>query len=294
MRCLFCRLSGYAALVVLSFVAAGQSKVLYEKESPYNTIVVTEDSDGLRTLQFERYGARQSVVRVGDPDHLELPYVRTVLVSLALIDEPGRVLIVGLGGGTIPSFLHRHYPGAVIDVVDIDPDVVDVAGKFFGFQQDDRLRAHVLDGRKFIETRDQPYDLIILDAFGADSIPYHLATREFLEAARRALASNGVVVGNIWGRRSNALYDSMVTTYRAVFDRVELLDVVNAENVIVLALTRPEPIREDDVVSRARVISQQKQWRFDLGAVAELGFRTEPIRTKGGRVLRDRPESKPF
>ena len=73
-------------------------KILFEKKSPYNTVVVTEDDRGLRTLWFDRGGVRQSVVKVGDPDHLELRYARVMPVGLALVDQPRRVLIVGLGG----------------------------------------------------------------------------------------------------------------------------------------------------------------------------------------------------
>lgn len=277
------------ASVVLTSTAAGQTTVLYEKESAFNTIFVTEDARGLRTLQFERYGARQSVVKVGDPNHLELPYVRTMLVSLAIVEEPNRVLIIGLGGGTLPMFLRQHYPTATIDVVDIDPDVVEVAQKFFGFKQDNQLRAHVADGRNFIENCEQPYDLILLDAFGSDSIPYHLATREFLAATRRALTPDGVVVGNIWGPGSNALYDSMVLTYRDVFPRVQLLGVMNAENVIVLALSRDEAIHSNTVVRRAQAMAQEKPLPFELGAVARFGFRSDPGRAGGGRILRDLP-----
>jgi spermidine synthase len=277
------------ALVVWASIAVGQSTVLYEKDSPYSTIFVTEDARGLRTLQFERFGARQSVVKLGDPDHIELPYVRTMLVSLALVDAPRRVLVIGLGGGTLPMFLRQHYPSLTIDVVDIDPDVVEVARKFFGFREDDRLRAHVADGRKFIETCEEPYDLILLDAYGSDSIPYHLATREFLVATRKALAPGGVVAGNIWGQSSNVLYDSMVLTYRDVFARVQLLGVVNAENVIVLASPRDEPIRGNEVVRRAQIIARDKPLPFDLGAVARTGFRTDPGRSGGGSILRDEP-----
>jgi spermidine synthase len=281
-----------ALLLAWSCVAVGQSKLLYEKQSPYNTIFVTEDSRGLRTLQFERYGARQSVVKVGDPDHIELPYVRSMLVALAHVQQPSRILVIGLGGGTLPMFLNKHFPHATIDAVDIDPDVIDVAKKFFGFQLTDRLRAHVADGRRFIEETIEPYDLILLDAYGSDSIPYHLATQEFLEATRRALAPGGLVVSNIWGSGSNPLYHSMVLTYREVFPWVQQLGVVNAENVIIMAATSSdEPARPNEWVRRARAIAREKSFTFDLGAVARAGFQNKPSQGPGGRVLRDQSPS---
>ena len=78
---------GLVALLALGVLASAQDKVLYQKESPYNTIVVTEDGQGLRTSLFERGGVRQSVVKVGDPDHVELPYARAMPVGLALESE---------------------------------------------------------------------------------------------------------------------------------------------------------------------------------------------------------------
>lgn len=280
-------LGAAAALLVCVFALAGE-RVLYEKDSDYNTIVVTEDDRGLRTLRFEKGGARQSVVKVGDPDHLELPYARAMLAGLAVVDDPKRVLIIGLGGGTIPSFIHRHYPEAAIDAVDIDPEVVDVAKRFFGFREDGRMRAHVGDGRRFIEECRNRYDVIFLDAFGSDNIPYHLATREFLQGVRRALAPNGVVVGDVWGRHSNPLYDSMVRTYQDVFEELYVLDVRGAGNKILIALPRPQRISRDELAGRAEEMSKRNGFRFNLGELVNHGFRDTATEEPRGRVLTDK------
>ncbi len=191
------------ALVALVALARADQTVLYEKTSAYSTIVVTEEGNGLRVLRFGKGGVRQSVVKLGDPDHLALPYVQVALAGLALSEEPRRFLIVGLGGGTLPMFLRKHYPNATIDAVDIDPEVVDVAKKFFGFREDGLMKAHVSDGRQFIEKSRRPYDVIILDAFGSNSIPAHLTTQEFLRAVRRTVTPGGVVVCNLWGQFNN-------------------------------------------------------------------------------------------
>jgi spermidine synthase len=281
--------AGFAAGLFFSAAASAQPKVIYEKESPYNTVVVAEDAQGVRTLQFDRHGARQSVVKVGDPDYLQLPYVRALLVSLAIVEEPERVLVVGLGGGSFPTFVHKHYPRTMVDAVDIDPVVVEVAREFFGFKEDGTLRAHVRDGRKFIEECQQPYDLIVLDAYSSDSIPYHLATREFLQAVRRALTPRGIAVGNVWSRWSNPLYDSMVRTYQDVFDRVYILDVSGAGNKIFIALPRDEPLKRKDLEQRAQQVSRQNQFPLDLGELVRYGFRPAGADLEGGRVLTDKP-----
>src|SRR2546428_8865238 len=114
---------GLLALAALSVLACAAETVIYEKPSHYNTIVVTEDSNGLRTLLFERGGGRQSVVKPGDPDHLELPYARVALAGLALCEEPRRIPVIALGGGGLPPPLPRYYPAAGLDFSELGRDV---------------------------------------------------------------------------------------------------------------------------------------------------------------------------
>ncbi len=279
---------GLVPVLAICVTALTDEKVLYEKASRYNNIVVTDDGRGLRTLSFARYGARQSVVKVGDPDHLELPYVRGMLVGLAFTEDAKRILIVGLGGGSIPTFLHKHYPQMTIDVVDIDPEVVAVAKKFFGFREDDKMHAYVDDGRRFIEACRNPYDIIYLDAYGANNVPYALTTQEFLQAVRRALSPRGFVVANVWSRSSNALYDSMVRTYQDSFAALSVLDLQGAGNKILIAMPNDGLIERTELAKRATAISKDKHFRFDLGALVTAGYHgTEPLATRG-RVLRDK------
>jgi len=273
-------------------IAMADRDVLYEKDSAFNTIVVTEDEQGLRTLRFEKQGARQSVVKVGDPDHLELPYARAMLLGVAFCQEPKRSLVVGLGGGTIPSFLHKHYPRTTIDVVDIDPDVVDVAKRFFGFRENDLVHAYVQDGRQFIERHRGRYDIVFLDAFSSDAIPYHLATREFLQAVRGSLTRDGIAVANVWSSTSNPLYDSMVRTYQDVFDELYIFEVQGAGNRIVIASQRKIRISRDDLARRSRAISQAKGFRFDLGDLVTFGYQEAREANVRGQVLRDNGQAK--
>lgn len=279
-----------ATIFALCVITSAEQKVLYEKQSQYSTIIVTEDEDGLRTLWFEKDGAKQSVVKPGDPDHIELPYAEVMPVGLALVEDPQRVLIVGLGGGTIPTFLRKHYPRLTIDVVEIDPVVVEVAEKFFGFRRDDRMKAYVYDGRDFIELpwcRNR-YDVIFLDAFGADNVPYKLATKEFLQAVRLALTPKGVVVGNIWSRSSNSLYDSMVRTYQEVFDELYILDVRARGNKILIALPRKERLSRNDMARRVKTVSRKQNFPYDMGDHVTYGYNYAVEKNSDGEVLLDK------
>ena len=140
-----------------------QERVLVARHTGFNHVVVTEDLFGVRTLRFGHEGVCQSMVKVGDPDHLELPYTTVLPLCLAFVDAPRHALIVGLGGGALPMFLHQRLPHLAIDVVELDPGVLEVACEFFGFEEAPGLRVWIEDGRDFIEGHTGRYDLVILD-----------------------------------------------------------------------------------------------------------------------------------
>jgi spermidine synthase len=279
------------ALILCASSLAGE-RVLFKKDSPYNHIVVSENDAGLRTLRFGEGDIRQSVVKPGEPEHLELPYARAMPLGLALVDEPKRILIVGLGGGTIPMFLHKYYPRTTIDVVDIDPEVVDAACKFFGFRADATLHVRAEDGRKFIERCREPYDAIFLDAFGAEDIPYVLTTREFLQAVRRALAPKGVVLSNIFTADLNRLYDSMLRTYLDVFEELYVAAVPHTGNTILVALPQRQRVARGEFVQRAKRLSKEKGFRYELGAFAAKVHRCGKKELEQGCVLLDKDKPK--
>jgi len=270
----------------LAAPAAAEERVLLERKSEYNTIQVTEE-DGLRVMRFVPGTVRQSVVKVGDPDHLEAPYARAIPVALVFARKPRNMLIVGLGGGTIPTFLHRRLPELAIEVVELDPVVVEVAKSHFGLREDGKLRVHVGDGRRFIEQTARRYDLILLDAFGSAEVPHALVTREFLRSVRRALAPQGVAIGNVWGPDDNRLYESMLRTYRAVFDAVYVVDIEDAVNRLVIALPWTPALPREEVMRRARALTVTLPLREDLGPIVEHGFRLPGADGATGRVLTD-------
>ena len=277
-----------AALACVAAGGVAQERVLVERRSPYGLVTVVEDASGLRALYFDGGVARQSAFDPRDPDHLESRYAQAVPLAFALAQGHARMLVVGLGVGIVPSFLRRRMPQLEVDAVELDPVVVEVARSHFGFREDAHLRAHVGDGRRFVERCRDRYDVVLLDAFGADSVPYALATREFLEAVRRVVAPGGVAVGNVWGRERNTLYDAMLATYRAVFDEVWVLELEGAVNKLVFAFPGREGLARERVVARARELSARLALRHDLGALVERGFRPPGRDGEGARVLLDR------
>ena len=262
-------------------------KLLVARHSAFRPIRLTENEEGLRILRFGAEGASQSIVKVDDPRHLELPYTRLLPACLAFQPNPARILIVGLGGGTLPRFLHAHFPEMQIDVVEIDADVVSVACEHCGFVEDERLRVIVEDGRDFIERCGGGYDLIILDSFDGDSIPPHLATLEFLGAVRKALSPEGIVVANVWGRTFNPIYAEMLLTYRAAFTDVYVLDVPSPGTKLFVGLPNRRTMTRGELIEKVRAISRERGFDYDLGAVV-AGFRNAELENvRCGEVLRD-------
>jgi len=247
-------------------------QVIFQETSPYNTIFVTENSKGLRTLRFKPNGVRQSVIKPGDPDHIELAYLRTMLVGLAFQPEPARVLVIGLGGGTLPQFLHFYYPETAIDAVDIDPVVIHVAENYFGFREDELMKIHRADGKRFIDNCRNPYDIIFLDAFGADGIPPHLTTNDFFSSVSRALRPTGVVVANLHTRTAAPPYAALVHTFQQVFAETYIFRVPEAGNRIVIALPQPRQKKKSDIKDSARMLSETKKWSVDLEKMVDYGY----------------------
>ena len=281
------------ALFAIGGLARAAETVLYDKPSKYNNIIVTEDEEGLRVLRFEKGGARQTIAKPGHPQYLGFAYTKVAFVGLALAQETQRMMIVGVGGGTMPVFLRHYYPKAEIDAVDIDPDVVHVAKKYFGLREDERLKVHVGDGRAFVEAAREPYDVVFLDAFGTRNVPPHLTTVEFMRAVRRAVKPSGVVVWNIWGRVSNPLYDSMVRTYQEVFEDIILLDVPGTTNKILFGLPRKHELDRAQLIRLARKVGQARGFEFDLGDIDAAQFHLLSAKEGNGRVLRDAETARP-
>ncbi|WP_342375453.1 fused MFS/spermidine synthase [Myxococcus stipitatus] len=287
----------WLALLVSAFLSCGASgprKSLYEKQSPYTLIAVTEDSRGRRYLQFDTSGALQSVVWPGQPLRLELPYTRMSMVGLSFVPKPHRILVVGLGGGAMPMFLRAVLPRAHIDVVDIDPDVVSVAQRYFGFREDSRLKAHVADGRAFIEAERPAYDLVFLDAYGPDSIPEHLGTVEFLTSVRARLTEKGAVVGNVWEDPPNPLFSSMLRTWREGFQQLYTFAVPGSGNRIFVGVAYPELQSREVLESRAQALETRRRVPFDLSAMVAEGYDiVSASEDLTGAVLKDPPARTP-
>ena len=218
------------------------------------------------------------------PDRIVMNYPQMMLAALFVQPEPQSVLIIGLGGGTIPRALTQLIPQAEIDVVEIDPAVVRVANKYFHFAESSKVRTFAQDGRVFVKRalREQlNYDLVMLDAFDHEYIPEHLLTREFIQEARRLLSSRGVLVANTFS--SSRLYDHESVTYAAVFPTFFNL---KRDNRIIIASASALPSKEQLQANSERYAASFKRLDIDVDRLLPL-FSTKQDWRKDARVLTD-------
>jgi spermidine synthase len=255
---------GLVGILCSGLPAVAALKSLYEKDSLYHHIIVSDD-DGMRTLRFDRL--RQSAMDLTDPDRLVFHYTRYLYLALAFHDNPQRVLFIGLGGGSTPRRFHRDYPTLMIDVAELDPEVVNIAKRYFLFQESDHMQVQAVDGRIFLQKTPQRYDAIFLDAYYADAIPFHLTTREFLKELKAKLTPTGIVVANIIGSVRGAdskLFRSILKTLQTEFPQTYVFPVDEVSNIIVIATQEKERLSKQEVMRRSRRLQDENKVQLPL------------------------------
>jgi spermidine synthase len=239
-------------------------KTLLEKDTFYHRIRVEED-DEARYMYFDR--TLQSAMNLKDPTTLRLIYSRYTSLGFTFRPDAKRILIIGLGGGSIPKKLQKEFPSLEIDVVEIDPEVIQIAKNHFNVRESNRLHLHAQDGRLFLTRTANQYDIILLDAYYADAMPFHLATREFFELAQRKLTPNGIVVANLISAvtgPSGKIARAFVKTERRVFPqtyvfaarRAENVSTDTIQNIIVVATKDKQRLEIKEIVKRSIALNK--------------------------------------
>ncbi|MDH4344752.1 MAG: fused MFS/spermidine synthase, partial [Thermoleophilia bacterium] len=192
------------------------------RETRYHRLLVVDDEES-RYLRFD--SSFQSGMYLDEPFRTRFSYTDYLDLGVAYNPDATRLLFIGLGGGSAPKRAWRDFPDATLQVVELDPDVVDAAYEWFALPRDGRLAVTVEDGRRFLRRDEQQWDVIAVDAFYSDSIPFHMTTEEFVELARSRLRPGGTVVVNVIGAltgESSRLLRSIAKTYASVFRTVQL------------------------------------------------------------------------
>ncbi len=193
-------------------------KILLEKQTQYFHITVEEDYQGWRHLVFNPGKGSQGIWNPAAPDEIVSRYCRFCTLFLPALEQPPRrVLFIGLGAGIVPRYVRQNFPAAQIDLVEIDPAIPEIAAGYFGFKPDARMKTVIADGRDFINRAKEKYDLVFIDAYTAECIPFQLTTLEFFRNIRAAMSPGGLMVANVANLGKEAFIASEVKTARTVF-----------------------------------------------------------------------------
>ncbi len=284
-------------LVALGLSAAADARVIHKQRSLYQTILVTQDRE-LKCLKFSvrREQRNQTCVDDRNPKHMVFSYTRMMMAALLFNPQPQRILVVGLGGGTLPMALAELFPATHLDVVEIDPAVVEVASDYFAYKPGPKVATHVIDARVFTKrlarrmARDANvpgYDLILLDAFNGEYIPEHLMTREYFAETASILSDDGLVVANTFA--ISRLYDHESVTFEAVFGPFINLKLAQTGNRVMFAAKSGVDLQKRLLLALGRIDGlnpRLRRYDIDLNEFAdELTF--ERDWDTSARVLTD-------
>ncbi|MDP7132450.1 MAG: fused MFS/spermidine synthase [Planctomycetota bacterium] len=256
-------------LALLARDLTAQTKVLFEKESKYHYIRVDEEN-GTRTMRFRRKGREYDESRY-DPSHPNVPvlsYTRLFFSSFLFRPDAKRVLMIGLGGGSVPRLIHHYMPDIQMHTVELDGAVLEAAEKHFNFKRDEKNTVRIGDGRvhvKIMLRRKVKYDIIMLDAFRGGYIPYHLTTREFFKQVKGLLSENGIVAANM--RPDFKIYDYHKRTMAKVFP--SLYTFGKTGNKICVGLSRRSNVHKNEMMQNAIKLQSRHQFEFRLPALID-------------------------
>ncbi len=254
----------------------GTTIALYE--TPYAEVRVLDRDDG-RYLLIDGGVHTVNGTGLGRFQHRHVP---VMLSTVRLFDDPGRALVLGLGGGALASALVDS--GWTVDAVEIDPGVVQAATRYFRLDRS-RVRVHLADARRFLRRTPDRFDLILVDVFGSASIPFHLVTVEMFEELAGRLTPGGIVAMNVEARRwDDPLVEALGATLRRVFTDVWALPTAEPPNTLgnivlvgartagrvpeELPLMRPEQaLQSGDLDLHWMVVQQNHAWdnRYEPG-----------------------------
>ncbi len=224
--------------------------ILSRRRRPEHTAVEISERDGVRYLHLGG-PAVQSAMRVKDPFALELEYTRAMMAFLLFRPEPRDIVLIGLGGGSLAKFVHRHLPGSRLTALEINPEVVAAARAYFLLPPDDaRLSVLTADGAAFVHQHPDSQDVLLVDGYDARRIVEDLASPEFYRACKAMLRPGGVAVFNLWGSDDHfpRYFDRLA---RAFGEHVLQLPSEKKGNIVVFAFRKPLPQAGADFLSGA-------------------------------------------
>jgi len=252
-------------------------------ETAYNDVFITKRGHQLvMSFQLKGWDYTESVSNLLDPDDLPLRYAQVMTIATIYPETARKILMLGLGGGSISTYLGRFMPEAAITTVEIDPGVITAAKTYFGLRETERMRYRAGDGRVFLSRNDELYDLILLDAYRGGYVPFHLLTREFYTLVKQRLTPGGAAAFNV--HDGSKLYASTVKTLGEVFAALDLYPSGVGE---VIAVASASPLDPRTLERRAATLQERHGFRFPLPQILRRRLEQPRLQAANGDVITD-------
>jgi spermidine synthase len=190
--------------------------------------------DGKSRFLYFNVRLMQSEMSLKAPYDLAIRYTQKMMAFLLFQPRPKRIVLIGLGGGSLIKFCHRRMPGTHLTAIELDPDVIAFRDAFLVPPDDERLQILQADGADYIAKAEKGIDVLLVDAFDRTGFAPSLANREFFENAFAKLAGNGVLVINLAGEKES--YEGLIGEAMLVFDdQVIVISVPDDGNHVLYA-----------------------------------------------------------
>lgn len=259
-----------AFALLVPFAISAHSIYSSEQPDPDHGLLAVEQSPYAELRVLDADNGRHLLVDGGIHGLVDTSTWESTLKYIAVMDLPryffdrqGTVLVIGLGAGS----LVKQYKEAwwKVDAVEIDPAVIRLARKYFNLQPSDGTVIE-MDGRQYLLSTQKTYDIVLLDAFGSSSIPFHLVTQESFELVASHLNAHGILALNVetigW---NDPIIRSLTATLKQVFSDVLVLPTQEPPNqfgnvVLLASVDKLVPKREPE-----RNETLDPDWRFGPG-----------------------------
>ena len=260
---------------------------IYETQTQYQKLEIT-DRRGVRTMYLN--GQPQSAMDLSDPYRHVFDYSRYMHLPFLFADDPDeidRVLFVGGGGFTGPKHFVQEYD-VTVDVAEVDPAVVRAGKQYFDVEESENLSIHTTGGRQFLQQTDAEYDLIVVDAFKKDQVPFQLTTSQFMGLAKERLSDDGILYMNLISAPEGdasqfyrAEYRTMATAFPHVYSFPTYGQGTAVQNVELVAT------KNESVVTQAQLEARNRNRNVGLDLSAEIESYRATEETGDVPVLRD-------
>ena len=224
--------------------------------------VDVSESDGIRALHLGN-DTVQSAMRVRAPFELELAYTRGMMAFLLFAEKAESVLAIGLGGGSVPKYIHHHLPHIKTRVLEINPRVIQIARSHFYLpDNDEHLEVIEGDGVEYLKQHLNDAQVLMIDAFDSFGIPDGMNTQAFFDSCFEALTLDGMLLINLWGSDKN--FDIYLQRIEQSFaQRVLILPTGRPGNIVVMAFKRmPGDLRWASLRERAKALEAEHKIEF--------------------------------